>query len=220
MSVVSTTHDFTVLDKNSKAMAGQRLVRLIAKKPKDGEYHQHLKQSLCVSVPVLTVESIEDDQWNLLKVHAARWLQGVQDTLIREFRLEHGKDEIREQEFSIDACIAHLEASATDDRVSMEYLQEWFTEEYGDIATEWIQGKAPGLDATIVGHKVNVLRDMFAGFSSNRYSPEIPKLRVMVEFVGAIPDESMDARMVAYGTKAAEMLEAKEAALNVDALGF
>lgn len=56
---IGTSHVFNPLGKDSCALSGQRLVRLIAKANRDGKYASpHLSESLCVSVPRVTEEDI------------------------------------------------------------------------------------------------------------------------------------------------------------------
>ena len=52
---IGTNHLFSPLTKTSKAIEGQRLVRLIAK---GKEKHENLAESLCVSVPVTELEEV------------------------------------------------------------------------------------------------------------------------------------------------------------------
>ena len=61
MSNVSNVHQFSQLNKDSKALAGQRLVRLIAKADKNGNYPSpNLTESLCVSVPHVSQEAVAE----------------------------------------------------------------------------------------------------------------------------------------------------------------
>ncbi len=108
--------------------------------------------------------------------------------------------------------------------MSTEYLQQWFTDEYSTAAVQYI-ANAMSIDLNASGEvpepvkqKCNVLRDMFAGFSSNKYSPPIPKLKAMIRFADSVSD--LDGRMVAMITKCKVMLTKKEAELVEDALGF
>lgn len=221
MSNVSNIHQFAPLEKNSKALSGQRLVRLIAKKDKAGEYASaNLAGSLCVSIPVIESDVVVDAIDRLIP-HLTALVKDTQDKIIRDWRIQYGRNEIPEEVFGINAVVEYLDAAATGDKVSVEYLQEWFTEGYVGAAAQWI-ADAMNIDVTsdAVAHKVAVLRDMFAGWSSNRYSPNIPQLRAMIRFGESLPADAVDGRLVGYLQRATTMLTTKEEELKADALGF
>jgi hypothetical protein len=219
MSVISNIHTFTKLDKNSKPMTGQRLVRLIAK----GENKSpNLAESMCVSIPLVSSNDVADVIDRLLP-HVVGLVQDAQDKMIREYRIETGRNELPQDVIGLSEVVVWLDANAAGDRVSSEYLGEWFKEEYADAAHQYIahvmglalvNGEVP----PIVEVKCNVLREMFTGWSSPKYSPSIPKLRAMIKFTDSI--DELDSRMSALVTKAKAMLAKKEAELCDDALGF
>ena len=219
MSIVSNVHSFVKLTKDAKPMMGQRLVRLIAK----GENkHANLAESLAVSIPRVDQEQVIAVIDRLIP-HVVGMVQDAQDKIVREWRIEHGRDEIPESVFSVDECVAWLDANAAGDRVSAEYLTEWFGEEYMSAAQHYIS-EALGVDIVngevpeVVQQKCNVLREMFTGFASPKYSPAIPKLRAMIKFTQSVSE--LDARMSALQTKCVDMLARKEKELSEDALGF
>lgn len=108
MSIVSnTTHDFIKLDKDAKPMAGQRLIRLIAK----GENkHPNLSESLCVSVPRVTQDEVADCIDRLLP-HIVGMVQDAQDKIVREWRIEHGRDDLDGSVLSMESVIEFLDAT-------------------------------------------------------------------------------------------------------------
>jgi hypothetical protein len=219
MSVISNIHTFTKLDKNSKALTGQRLVKLIAK----GENKSiNLQESLAVSIPVVTQEQVAEYIDRLLP-HVVGMVQDAQDKIAREFRIEHGREELPQDVIDLDKVVVWLDENAAGDRVTSEYLSSWFKDEYEDAAHQYIahvmnldivNGEVP----PVVQVKCNVLREMFTGFSSPKYSPNIPKLKAMIRFADSISD--LDARMSAMVNKAKIMLAKKEAEMHEDALGF
>lgn len=222
MSVISDRHTIVPLTKDSKPMDGQRLVRLIAK----GENkNPNLSQSMCVSVPRVSSEVVADAIDRLLP-HVVGMVQDAQDKIIRELRIADGVDAVSDADIGIEKVIEWLDANAAGDRVSSEYLQAWFMDEYKDVAMEYI---AHAMDASktadgeypkIVHDKCNVLRDMFAGWASPKYSPAIPKLRAMIKFVECLAPSDLDGRMSAILTRCTVMLTKKESELSEDALGF
>ena len=221
MSIISNRHQFSQLTKLSKAMDGQRLVRLIAK----GENKSpNLSESLCVSIPRVTQDMVADVIDRLLP-HVAGLVQDAQDKIIREYRITTGHDGIGDDSIGMEQVIEWLDANAAGDRVSAEYLSEWFKDEYWDAATQYVanaleidMSAASGEVPMVVVQKCNVLRDMFTGWASPKYSPPIPKLKAMIKFAGAI--DEVDGRMSGIVTKATVMLEKKVAELSDDALGF
>lgn len=222
MSVVSNIHTISPLTKDSKPLSGQRLVRMIAKRTKDGSYESpNLQGSHCVSIPHINQDHIVDVIDKLLP-HVVALCKDTQDKIIREWRITHGRNEIPESVFDVAAIVGYLDASATSDRFTTEYLQEWFMAEYGDIAARYIRAAIDGAAQDIVDAKVNVLRDMFAGFASGRYSPNIPQCKAMDKFRHFVADMEGDTsgKLDMFADKAQDIRAKKEAELSVDALGF
>lgn len=220
MSVISNVHSFVKLDKDAKPAMGQRLVRIIAK---GANKHHNLSESLAVSIPRVTQDNVADCIDRLLP-HVVGMVQDAQDKMIRELRIESGRDEIHDDQISMSEVIAFLDATAAGDRVSSEYLEQWFADEYRDVAIRYI-ADAIGADLNAAGEvpeavtqKYNVLASMFAGWSSNKYSPNIPKLKAMIRFSESVSE--CDSRMTAMIAKCRAMLVKKEAELAEDALGF
>lgn len=214
---IGNVHMFNKLTKDSKALAEQRLVRLIAKGANKSE---NLAESLCVSVPITQASELAGHIERLMP-HIVGMVKDAQDKMIREYRIKTGAAGVAENEFSVDAVIAWLDANTAGDRVSSEYLEQWFMSDYADAARAWITAKLGGAVAEdVLNAKVNVVKGMFAGFSSNKYSPSIPQLRAMIDFIGTLDDGDIDARMTGYGEKCVDMLARKESELSIDALGF
>jgi hypothetical protein len=215
----TNVHSFVALTKDAKPAMGQRLIRLIAK---GANKSPNLSESLAVSIPRVTQDDVADVIDRLLP-HVVGMVQDAQDTIVREWRIEHGREAIPETVFSVEEVIAYLDATAAGDRVNAEYLQAWFMEEYEQAAQAFI-ANAMSLDITpdnipeVVTQKTNVLRDMFAGWSSPKYSPNIPKLRAMCRFAASVSE--LDGRMTALAAKCGAMLKKKEEELAENALGF
>lgn len=221
MSNISTTHSIVKLERNTAPLHGQRLSRLIAKADRNGNYPSpNLTESLAVSVPIVNDEAIVECIDTLMP-HIKGWLQGVQDALIREFRIEHGRNEVPEDAFNVAACVAYLDDNAKGDRVTKEYLSEWFNENYSAQCAVWIESIAPGMNEDTIASKVNVMRDMISAWASPKASPAIPALKAVLRFTHALATANgMCARMSAIAQKAAALLEKKESELKADALGF
>lgn len=239
MSVISNRHQIVPMDKKSKAMSGQRLVRIIAKaataplsdnwvKKENGYYSPHLCASMCVSVPHIEQNEVSDNIVALLP-HVAAMLEDCQDSMIAELRKESGAEGVNDEDISVARCIAYLESENRGNRVTSEYLQKWFEDTYSLQAAEFICAMCAFGDdmerltpdqVQVVEVKSRVLRDMFAGFSSGKYSPDIPKCKAILKFGEFITTESMDSRMIGYVEKARKIKNEKEKELLSDALGF
>lgn len=220
---MTQAHKFEILDKNTAPLHGQRLVRLIAKSARgtNKPANEHLQQSLAVSIPPVTMDEVVAHIDKLIP-HVIGMVQDAQDKIIREYRIESGAETINQELISVESVIAFLDSSATGERVSKEYLQEWFAAEYEDIAKQWINTIAGGsLSDIVIEQKTNLMRDMIAGWASPKYSPNIPSLKAQIRFMNhCVENDAADMRMNGFLNKASTMLEKKENELNMDALGF
>ena len=216
-------HKFVALDKNTAPFHGQRLVRLIAKSARgtDKPANEYLQSSMAVSVPTVTMEEVVNVIDKLVP-HVIGLVQDAQDKIIREYRIESGADVINQELISIEAVLAYLDQSATGERVSKEYLQDWFTSEYEQVTKLWINAIAGGsLSDIVIDQKTNLMRDMVAGWASPKYSPNIPSLKAQLRFMNhCVQNDCADMRLTGFMNKAQALLNKKEEELNYDALGF
>lgn len=221
MSVVSNIHTITPLTKDSKALSGQRLVRMIAKKTKSGEYESpNLIGSHCVSIPQVDENAVMDAIDKLFP-HVLSMIRDTQDKMIREYRVSTGRNEIQDSDISVAKCVEWLDNNATSDRFTTEYLQEWFMSDYAEHAHAFIRKAIDGCSDDVLNAKTNVLRDMFAGYASGRYSPVIPMCKAMIRFTEYVDSIGvMDSKMAMFRDKTVDTLARKEAELSTDALGF
>lgn len=159
-----TAHKFKALDKNSSAMDGQRLVRLIAKGKSKSP---NLSESLCVSIPVMTAEIVAEHIDSLLP-YVVGMVQGVQDKIIRSVRVETGKSEIADSEFDIKAVLVYLAENGEGETLTAEFIREWFIEDYTDVIHQWIRNR-PGcahLPSTEIDKKFAAITDVMTQFAS------------------------------------------------------
>lgn len=226
---IGQNHVVNKLEKNSKALAAdQRLIRVIAKKNKEGNYESaNLTESKCISVPVISPE-FSQSQLSALQVHIVGMLANAQDEIVRELIIEKGISSVNDAEIGIDECIKYLDDSAKGNRITTEYMQKWFMDTYYEPAVEFICKAVCKFDdadlsteqVEVIEKKVSVLRDMFAGWASPKYSPEIPKCKAMIAFGSFVTPDNFDARMQSIQDKAAKVKKLKEEELTNDALGF
>lgn len=224
----SNRHQFAVLDKNSKPLSGQRLARVICKTPKDGILNPNLVQSLCISIPMISVDTIRENIDSLIP-HIVSLVENTQSDIIAEMRKSTGCSEIGDDDIDIGSCIEYLEASAKGTRVSGEYLNEWLRDTYSLQASEFIAialsfpsipDEWSEAQTVVIEQKINVLFGMFSGYASGKYSPDIPKCKAMIRFCEYLGINGMDSRMSGYMNKTVKILDEKMNAISVDALGF
>ena len=227
MSNISTTHNLIKLDKSSKALSGQRLIRLIAKS--SAQSSPNLTESLCVSVPQIEVGQISDVQFEALKPHLMGLIFDAQNQIVRELRIDSGTSFIQDSDISIDKCIEFMDSISRGNRLTTEFLSNWFIELYSDAAAEFIAKMCKFSSDSenwtpeqikVIEVKSNVLNSMFAGFSSGKYSPNIPKCAGMIKFGEFLGAENMDSRMSNLVQRAAKIRAEKMTELSSDALGF
>lgn len=125
MSVVSNVHSVVpFVSGESKPLGGQRLSKVGFKKTKD---NPSPLPSVCASVPMLEREEVMGNIEALLP-HVGTMLEGVQDAIFRSlYEASKGqRRELRQEEISVQACIAYLEAEAAGSRMSAESIRAWF----------------------------------------------------------------------------------------------
>lgn len=215
---IGTSHVFHKLTKDSEALEGQRLVRLIAKGKNKAD---HLQESLCVSVPTLTGEQVAEHIDQLLP-YVVSYVQDIQDKIIREYRVTTGSSDIHEDLFDVPHVIEWLAENGTV-RLTKEYMQEWFMEDYGDVARQWITNRlvsigTPNPAPEKVEQHTCILRDVISGwYSGGKYNPSIPQLKMMIAFAGDVEQDSIMS-MVAKNSSA--KLEKLLSETEENALGF
>lgn len=224
---IGQNHIVAKLEKNSKAIDGQRLARVIAKKNKEGNYEcEHLTESKAISIPIIN-GAFTEGELKMLQPHIIGMIANAQDELIRECII-NGATSINDAQISIAECIKYLDDSAKGNRITSEYMQKWFVDTYTEPAMEFICTAICKYDANQLSQeqvlsiekRVNVLRDMFAGWASPKYSPDIPKCKAMRKFGEFLGSDNWDARMQAIQDKVIATQKKKEEELSMDALGF
>lgn len=225
MSNVSIAHTVaTHVSGTSKAYTGQRLVRIIAKKDSAGNYASpNLTETKSVSIPLLETPSAEIIQSFMPQI--VDMLSSFQDGIISDL-VKDGKDTILDSDISYPSMLAWINSNAGSARVTKEILQAWFMEAYAEISLEYIAtalkwdiANLSPEQETVLEQKTNILRDMFSGFSSGKYSPEDAKCKAMLKFIEFCGD-SVDARLTSFGIKAKDIMEKRAEELSSNALGF
>ena len=125
MSNFSQAHNVTkFIAGKSEALTGQRLAKVgyksTAKTP--AKY-----PSVCVSVPVLTKESISENISSMLG-HIRAMLETAQDGIIRSLyeSSDGALSSVTDSDISVQACIAFLDAESQGSRLTKEFVAGWF----------------------------------------------------------------------------------------------
>ena len=114
MSVISNIHTAQVYDaKQSKAFDGQRLVVTIAKKDKDGNYGQHLQQTQCTSIPMLTTSDIDFSNAHIQNA-CVEYFKSVQNQIIGD-GIKSGVKSFSSEELAQDAICLLYTSDAADE---------------------------------------------------------------------------------------------------------
>lgn len=195
---IGSNHVFNPLTKDSKALAAdQRLVRLIAKGKNKSA---NLSESLCVSVPQVTIEQVTE-YIDTLMPYVVGMVTDTQDKIIREYRIESGANDINEALFDVPHCVAWLAENATGERLTGEMLREWFSEDYKDACIDWLKSKPAlsGLTEEQMGHKFNAVLGTIVEFANPHFKPSLPVLNMILDLAGSV---ECDGRMLGIVAKA------------------
>lgn len=194
---IGTAHVFNSLTKDSKALAAdQRLVRLIAKGKNKSE---NLRESLCVSVPQVTIEQVTE-YIDVLMPYVVGMVSDTQDKIIREYRVESGAADIHESLFDVSHCVAWLAENATGERLTGEMLKDWFDEDYQEAVREWLRSK-PALNGATddkIGHVYTVVRDLIVQYANPHFKPNLKQCDMILDLGQSVEN---DGRMIGIVAK-------------------
>ena len=210
---IGQNHVFNKLDKDSKALASdQRLVRLIAK---GKNKNANLPHSLCVSIPALTAEHVVE-YIDALMPYVVGMVADTQDKIIREYRIETGKESINEQLFSVPQCIEWLANNATGERLTGDMLKEWFTEDYREATIDWLKSKPAlsGATAEVLEHKFNAVRDVIVEYANPHWKPPRPVINMILDLGASVECDGRMAQICAKTEAHQKRMEAESEALD------
>lgn len=139
MSNVSNLHTVEVHTDGKKPLAGQRLSVIRFKTPSDKKDDSTFVRpiNVCVSIPILELQSVKPD---CLKAAFDEAFQELQDAAIRKLivdALEEGtkKNIISDDEISYEAIARYAAAMAISGKLSKSTLDVWFDENLADALT-------------------------------------------------------------------------------------
>jgi len=221
MSNISSSHGVVAFDsKTSRPLAGQRLAKVLYKTPAGKNAGQEKKQSVCVSVPPVPEISMDTVELMRLMPHLATLLENAQDGIIKEL-VERGNKVILDSEISIEACIAFLDADAKGDRLTKEYIAEWFNENVSDILTVAISDKLglPDIPTDAQTKKVsqmcNVYRDSFAMLAGGKTCFTPDKASKLLKVLDLVDTDSLAQKFMARLKKMMMPVESDELLLGL-----
>lgn len=210
---IGSNHVFNKLEKDSKALASdQRLVRLIAK---GKNKNANLAHSLCVSIPALTAEHVVEYIDSLMP-YVVGMVADTQDKIIREYRIESGKESINEGLFSVPQCIEWLANNATGERLTGEMLREWFTEDYKEATIEWLKSKPALSGATdeTLAHKFNAVCGVIVEYANPHWKPTKPLINMILDLGSSVECDGRMAQIIAKTEAHQKRMDAESDALE------
>jgi hypothetical protein len=202
MSNVSNRHNVNkFVAGKSAALTGQRLAKVgykLTEKMKDAGILS-VPDSVCVSVPVLSVDNLTPEQMKNLAPHLRGFLEGVQDKVIRGMIEEskHTLTSIPDEAISVDACISWLEQEETGGRLTIERITGWFTENLSGKLAEFLRGFAsksitdPEKLALAVKQTSKGYQDMLAALSGGKTSYNATQREKLIKVL-ALTEEGDD----------------------------
>jgi hypothetical protein len=168
MSVISNIHTATIYEpKTSRALHGQRLVKIVAKADKDGNYGPHLQQTQCVSIPLLDPKSLRAYliESSALDAHILTMLEDVQKSLISD-KVKSGIKTVTSEELEIPALLNYLDASGDSDKWDSQRIAQWFEDNIAEsLAMRLIE---VGNDDEQMARKLVVAQNRFAESLSSK----------------------------------------------------
>jgi hypothetical protein len=131
MSVISNIHTATIyIPKTSRALTGQRLVKIVAKADKSGNYGQYLQQTMCISVPTISGAELSTflESSNALDSHIIAFLEDVQKSLITDKIKSGAGHSITSEELTIQSLVNYLDSQGDSDKWDSNRIAQWFTD--------------------------------------------------------------------------------------------
>lgn len=172
MSIIDTANHsiVTYVSGTTKPFTGQRLIAITYKTvtDKNSPMCNVKRESKCVSVPVITDDSITGNMIALIP-HIRGMLETVQKSIVRE-ALDTSSNgnvvSIANDSISIAECISYLESSDDSGRLTKESVGQWFDSNVADMLAIALADKLGVSDVPTNEQSAKVL-DIIAAFRSN-----------------------------------------------------
>ena len=188
----------------AQPMAEQRLARVIckqtAKMTKEGK---QALPSACASVPMIATSAIEAAIPRMLD-HIRAMLESAQDGIIRSLyeSTQGAASAVTDDDISVDACIAFMDAAAAGTRLSAESVKAWFASTARDYVIAFIADKLRFTELTPDNLKVCEqhangycgLLQVLAGGKTILPANQLKTLRIVLSTLG--DDDAMASRLL------------------------
>jgi hypothetical protein len=167
--------------------------------------------SVCVSVPF--IDALTFEQFQRIATHVGSMLENAQDGIIRSlYESSDGKiTEIADTDIDFDACVSYLDTAARGDRMTKEYLEQWFDSQVRDNLFVVIADKlgfsdiTPEVEVTVEKHLAGykVLISSLAGGKTILKPNQITAVQKALALASVDDDVSLklNARLVAMAAK-------------------
>ena len=171
MSIISNRHNVNpFVAGKSEALTGQRLAKVGYKSSKANPAKY---RSVCVSVPAPITPT--EGELSRLMPHILTMLENAQDGIIRSlYESSDGTmSSVSDDEISVSAICAYLDAESTGGRLTIEVVNSWFDSQVRDNLTVVIATKlgfdlsTPEQECTVNKH-VAGYRGLFASLSGGK----------------------------------------------------
>ena len=216
MSVISNIHTAVVYDaKSTKPYTGQRLIKTIAKADKDGNYGQHLQQTMATSVPLITPAMLTEymETNDALDEHIISFLEDSQNKMVAA-RLKSGIKTVTTEELEISQIVAFLNASGDSDKWDSSRVASWFSDNLAEhIGVKLIE---LGVDDEQLEKRLNKASVRFSESFGTRAGIGKTLAIELQKILNFAPDKN-DAQVRKFQAKIDKALEEKSLE---DSLGF
>lgn len=164
-------------------LAEQRLAKVGYKTTKK---QQAKFRSVAVSVPMVDMDQITEDQNSRLRPFLQTLIETAQDGIIRSlYESSDGTlQSVADDEINIDACISFLQAEAAGERLKKEHIESWFDSELSDSLFILVAEKLgfkdtePNEDQTKTIQKhVKIYRDVLSMLAGGKTWLQPPQIR-------------------------------------------
>lgn len=194
MSEIFTKHTSVIYEakgaNKTKAFQDQRLVVTIAKADKDGNYGQHLQQTMATSIPVLYADDV-DFADALVQAACTEYLQGVQNSVIGA-RIKSGVKTHTDDDISVSACIQYLLSENASDKWDAQRIAGWFQSVVSESLGIALLEKNSDLDDESLNAKLDMVTNTFANALSSKAKIQRTHAVQFDKVLNTVPVEQRD----------------------------
>lgn len=157
----------------SDALTGQRLAKVGYKTTKKAKAKF---PNICVSVPFISDDDVNSNMDKMIP-YVRNMLENAQDGVIRSLyeSTDGNLSSVSNDEISVNACIAFLDAEQSGGRLTKEFLETWFMENISDnLSVALCERTNLNLEDVKISQAVNGFKGLISGLSGGKtfYAPE------------------------------------------------